>query len=114
MLLLGGMSAGALTGCGTGQKPPISEENVYTNNHYVPGVGYYHAPFHAWYQFPYNHFDPQRQRYYYGGQWGEAPCQSVINISSPTAAAAGQAEVQRTDVARGGFGGTSHGFFIHS
>ena len=115
LLLLGGMSAGALTGCGPGtsQNPPISQENVYTNNYYVPGVGYYHAPFHAWYQLPYNHFDAQRHLYYYGGQWGEAPYQSIINISAPTPNAAGQAEAQRTDVVRGGFGGTSHGVGIY-
>ena len=63
-MLIGGLSAGALAGCGPDQPPPLSSDAVYTNNCYVPGVGYYHAPFRAWYSLPYNHFDPQTQRYF--------------------------------------------------
>lgn len=106
LILLGGLSAGALAGCSQSGKPAISAENSYTNNYYVPGVGYYHAPFRAWYSLPYNHFDPQGNRYFYGGQWGPAAFESITNISQPTAQAAAQAEAKRTDIARGGFGGT--------
>ena len=118
-MLIGGITAAAATGCGPGsQPPPLSADNVYTNNYYVAGVGYYHAPFRAWYSLPYNHYDPQTRRYFYGGQWSEAACQSIINISSPPAAAAQHAEAQRTDITRGGFGSTSgyHSFSsgIHS
>ena len=83
LVLIGGLSAGALAGCGPGQAPPLSAEAVYTNNCYVPGVGYYHAPFRAWYSLPYNYFDPKTQRYFYGGQWSATACESITNISSP-------------------------------
>lgn len=91
-----------MTGCS--QRPAIRTDNVYTNNFYVPGAGYYHAPFRAWYSLPYNHFDAQRQMYFYGGQWGYTPCESITNISPPTPEAAQQAEYSRTDISRGGFG----------
>ncbi len=116
LVLLGGISAGALTSCGpdSGQRGPISPNCVYTNNYRVAGVGYYHAPFRAWYSLPYNHFDAQSQRYFYGGQWGTAPHQSIINVSTPTPEAAQQAQATRTDVRRGGFGSSSHHHSIHS
>jgi hypothetical protein len=115
-MLIGGLSAGALTGCGPGSssKAPITGESVYTNNYHVPGVGYYHAPFRAWFSLPYNHFDPSTRRYFYGGQWGALPFQTFTNVSSPTADVARQAETKRTDVARGGFGRTSRWHGIHS
>ncbi|HTY86755.1 MAG TPA: hypothetical protein VMB80_04760 [Candidatus Acidoferrum sp.] len=103
LILLGGLSAGALTGCE--QKPAISTENVYTNNFFIPGAGYYHAPFRGWYALPYNHFDTQKNLYFYGGQWGAAPFESITNLSSPTTEAAQAAQNARTDIARGGFGG---------
>ena len=107
-MLIGGLSAAAVTGCGpgSGNPPPLSAENVYTNNFYVPGVGYYHAPFRAWYSLPYNHFDPQTQRYFYGGQWSQSAGQTVQ--------VAQLAEAQRTDIQRGGFGGGSGFFAVHS
>jgi hypothetical protein len=80
----------------------------------VAGVGYYHAPFRAWYARPYNAFDPQTQRYFYGGQWGTAPHESFTNISSPTAAVASAAQAQRTDIPRSGFGSTSHRHSVYS
>ena len=115
-MLIGGLTAGALTSCGptSAPKSPITADRVYTNNAYVAGVGYYHAPFRAWYSLPYNHFDPQTQRYFYGGQWGAAPCQSITNISAPPSAVAQQAEAQRTDVPRGGFGSTSRSSHVWS
>jgi hypothetical protein len=107
-LVLIGLSAGALASCGQKQSQPISPNDVYTNNHYVPGVGYYHAPFRAWYAHPYNYFDSGAQRYFYGGQWGTLPHVSITNISPPTQQAVQQTQAQRTDVRRGGFGSTSH------
>lgn len=112
-MLIGGLSAGALTGCGP-EPTPVSSSNVYTNNHYVPGVGYYHAPFRAWYQIPYNHFDANSQRYFYGGQWGTMPHQSITNISAPTAEVAQAAQAQRTDIPRSGFGSSSRSHSIWS
>ena len=114
LVLIGGLSAGALAGCGPNSPAPLSSEAVYTNNFYVAGVGYYHAPFRAWYALPYNHFDPQRNQYFYGGNWSSSPAESITNISPPTVAMAQQAEAHRTDIVRGGFGGTSGSYWIHS
>lgn len=114
LVLLGSLSAGALAGCGPKGPAPLSSEAVYTNNSYVPGVGYYHAPFRAWYSLPYNHFDPQTQKYFYGGHWGTTACESITNLSAPSSAVAQQAELQRTDIVRGGFGSSGHSFYVHS
>jgi hypothetical protein len=114
LVLLSGLTAGALAGSGPGPNPPLSAANVYPNNYYVPGAGYYHAPFCAWFPLPYNHFDPAQRRYFYGGQWGPSPWQSITNVSSPSAPAAAKAESMRTDVTRGGFGCTSGGYMMHS
>lgn len=119
LILLGGISAGALAGCSPQpQRALISQANFYTNDFQVPGLGYYHAPFRAWYALPYNHFDAQSQRYFYGGQWGATPFESITNISQPTseAVALAQAQVQRTYVSRGGFGHSYHSYggWIHS
>jgi hypothetical protein len=112
LVLLGGLSAGAIAGCGpnAGGPPAVNTNGVYTNNLHIPGAGYYHAPFQRWYILPYNHFDPQTQRYFYGGQWGMEPHQSIINISSPTTEAVSHVATARTDVRRGGFGGISRGY----
>ena len=109
LVLLGGISAGALTSCGPGgSQDALSPNCVYTNNYYVAGVGYYHAPFRAWYSLPYNHYDQQTLRFFYGGQWGTLPHQSITNISSPTTEAAQRAQATRTDIKRGGFGRSSY------
>jgi hypothetical protein len=116
LVLIGGLSAGAATSCGPSGSPPgvVSANSVYTNNHYLPGVGYYHAPFRAWYSQPYNHFDPQSRRYFFGGRWAAFPHESITNISAPTPAAVQQAHAQQSSVTRGGFGSTSHRHYIHS
>jgi hypothetical protein len=116
LVLIGGLSAGALTSCGPDGAPkaPLSAESVYTNNYYVAGVGYYHAPFRAWYALPYNHFDPQSRRFYYGGQWAATPHQSITNVSAPPPEVAQQAQGQRTDVTRGGFGRSSRTYHTWS
>jgi hypothetical protein len=112
-LVLIGFSAGALSSCDP--KPaPITPNNVYTNNTYVPGVGYYHAPFRAWYAQPYNYYDAQNQRYFHGGEWTALPHTSITNLSEPTPQAAQQAQGQRTDLPRGGFGNTSRHHSIWS
>jgi hypothetical protein len=109
LILLGGLSSAVLAGCD--QKPSLNTQNFYTNNFYVPGAGYYHAPFRGWYVLPYNHFDTQRNLFFYGGQWGAQPFESVTNISSPTPEAVQLAQNSRTDVSRGGFGGYSSGHY---
>ena len=106
-LVLIGLSAGALTSCDPSQPAPVTSNNVYTNNYRVPGVGYYHAPFRAWYAQPYNYYDAQTQRYFHGGEWSALPHVSITNLSEPTSQVAQQAQAQRTDIPRGGFGHTS-------
>jgi len=112
-VLVGSLAAGALSGCGPGKLPPVvTTDDVYTNNYYVQGVGYYHAPFRAFYQVPYNFYEPKSQKYFYGGQWAGAPHASIVNISSPTPDVAQLAEAQRTDIPRqsyqrSGFGSSS-------
>jgi len=114
LVLLGGLSAGALASCTPAPPRTVTSTDVFTNNHFVPGVGYYHAPFRAWYALPYNHYDTRAAKYYYGGQWAAAPFTSVVNISAPTPEAARQLAAQRTDVRRGGFGSTGRSSFIRS
>ncbi len=109
LVLLGTLSATVLTGCN--EKPSVSTQNVYTNNFYVPGAGYYHAPFRNWYRLPYNLFDAQNNRYFYGGQWSQQPFESITNISSPTTEAVQLAQSSRTDISRGGFGSYSSGYY---
>lgn len=60
----------------------VSSGNSYTNNHHVPGVGYYHAPFRNWFPFPFNQHDPGRG-YYYNGGWHGSPNTSGITSSMP-------------------------------
>jgi len=109
LILIGSACAGSLTGCSP-TPAPVTTNDVYTNNYYIPGVGYYHAPFNAWYPYPYNHYDPGLRSYYYGGNWGPFPNASIVNVSSPSAQAASVAQAARVDIPRSGFGGTGSGY----
>lgn len=106
-MLLGGASAGAFSGCSHSSAVRISSESVYTNDYFVQGVGYYHAPFQRFFAYPYNYYDPRLMQYFAGGNWLREPFQSPVNISSPTEDAARLAEASRTDISRGGFGHSS-------
>lgn len=114
LVLLGGLSAGAMAGCGpTSDAPRVGDADaVCTNNLYIPGAGYYHAPFRAWYPRPYNYFDPNTRLYYYGGQWAPTPHQSITNISPPTAQQLARATAALTPIRRGGFGSSSRSHFV--
>ena len=93
--------------------PTITAANTYTNNHYVHGAGYYHAPYRAWYPFPYNYYDPVRG-YYHGGQWAPRPNNNTVTASQPTVEAAKSAQTKQqptrsvSSTRRGGFGSSSH------
>jgi hypothetical protein len=116
-VLLGGLSAGALTACALTARaaPVVAPESYYANNDLIPGAGYYHAPFRAFYPHPYNHYDNGRKMYFYGGQWGAAPHRSIVNISVPTPEAVRAAAAVRTDQPlRSGFGSTSGSHSIRS
>lgn len=60
----------------------VSTEQTYTNNHYVPGAGYYHAPFRMWFPLRYNEYQPGNG-YYYNGGWHPRPDQSPVTSSKP-------------------------------
>lgn len=109
-MLLGGVTLGALSACAPTvvNEPRVSEQNAYENDHFIPGVGYYHAPFRGFYARPYNAYDQLTKKYFYGGKWNDAPHRSVMNISTPTAEAARLAESTRQDIPRAGFGRSSY------
>ena len=119
-VLLGGLSAGALTALAAAANAVrVTPESYFTNEDHIPGAGYYHAPFRGFYVHPYNYYDAARKMYFYGGQWGPEPHRSIINISAPTPEAARAAESVRTDlsrsyVPRSGFGSTSGSHSIRS
>jgi hypothetical protein len=123
LALSGTLAAGALTGCNSSSYDTkallaeVSESNSYTNNQYVPGAGYYHAPYHGFYSYPYNHYNPD-VGYYHGGQWTREPHQSDVTVSQPTPEAAQAARVRAGSTAHGSSAGTSssvsRGGFGHS
>lgn len=85
------LSGGVLVGCGKATAPgyssswstnDLTREQVLTNNTYVEGRGYYHAPYHAYFPYPYNYFVPGFG-YYHGGRYTAAPYQSSLSASRP-------------------------------
>ncbi len=117
----------------SGTPPTVSTAQSYPNNYFLPGAGYYHSPFHAWFPFPFNHYVAGRG-WYRGGDWRPAatpdpqensaisrlnasfPRSSPASVadlragtSTPTAEAASRANAAaeshfRSTVSRGGFG----------
>ena len=88
-----------------------------TNNTYVSGRGYYHAPCHGWFEYPYNYYRPGFG-YYHGGVYTPRPFVSDIVASSPSVRSTsggigreGGAGRSSSGVTRGGFGSFFHGGF---
>jgi hypothetical protein len=84
-----------------------------TNNTYVPGRGYYHAPYHGWFPYPFNCFRPGLG-YYHGGRYTATPEAGEIIARHPPALTrgAGAGDGLPTSahaISRGGFGLTGHG-----
>lgn len=78
-----------MAGCGrreeprpTAEGPARKESQVLTNDTYIPGRGYYHAPFFTFFPFPYNHYRPGAG-YYRGGQYHSYPDYSVLPPTKP-------------------------------
>ena len=113
-MLLGGLSAGALSGCTPSGERTAGSEAVYTNNHHIAGVGYYHAPYRGWYTLPYNSFDANTRQYFHGGLWTPTPHESVTNISPPTPDQARRLAPAQAAVRRGGWGSTGHRHSVYS
>lgn len=63
--------------------PPVRADQTYPNNFHLPGAGYYHADYHAWFPHPYNYHDPARG-YFAGGLWNLAPLALALNRSQPS------------------------------
>ena len=105
----------------------VDENTTYANNSFLPGAGYYHASYQAWFPFPYNFHDPGRG-YFRGGQWFQTQeeekrtigvashpgaMSGFVSSSRPTHEAvlhanAAAATSHATTVTRGGFGGSAH------
>ncbi len=99
LLLSGALATGlGLGGCSDSNPPPapgqawngmaLADDNNQDqqNNAYVPGLGYYHTPFHSWYPFPFNFHRPDRG-YYYGGVWHPNSYVGPVPASSRPSAA---------------------------
>ena len=89
---------------------PISAVQTYANNDFIPDVGYYHAPYHSWFPFPFNHYDSSRG-YFAGGLWHAVPLVLSMMNSQPSPAAVTSALAARQDAERArpgtsGFAGT--------
>ena len=97
----------------------VSAEQEYSNDAYVPNVGFYHAPYNAWYPFRYNYYDEPRG-YYAGGSWRPQPEVSEIIRSRPSSVAiaavlAAERERQRASPNRSSWGNSfSSGSTWHS
>ena len=78
---------------------PPSADQTYANNEYMPGAGYYHAPYHAWFPFPFNHYDSSRG-YFAGGLWQAAPFLLSMLNSQPNNAAVVAAQRLRDESPR--------------
>lgn len=81
-----------------------------TNNTYVAGRGYWHAPFYAWYPYPYNDYRPSLG-YYYGGSFHDTPHSSPITASRPGSISGSRSSANSShasSVSRGGFGSSGH------
>lgn len=61
----------------------VENGHSYPNNHYIHGVGYYHAPFGGWFPNRYNEYDPSRG-YFYNGGWNRSPDNSPVTSSVPS------------------------------
>jgi hypothetical protein len=103
------LSGAILGGCSRRDEQPKSaaarDSQVVTNDTYIEGRGYYHAPFHAWYPFPYNFYSPG-VGYYRGGTYYAQPDLTIPKPTYPGKYAYSQAKAPAQDAAevnRGGF-----------
>ena len=103
------LSGAILAGCDRGAQtvPPqngLKSAQVVTNDTYVEGRGYYHAPYHMWYPFPYNFYSPG-MGYYRGGSYYAQPDLTVPRATYPgrgMSAASNAKSSQAENVNRGG------------
>jgi hypothetical protein len=97
------LSSALVSGCDDRSQysnPGYAAGTNVTNNTYVPGLGYYHAPYHGWFEYPFNYYRPGFG-YYHGGLYSPKPYASAILSSTPSIAS--------TSDGSGGGGGTHFG-----
>jgi hypothetical protein len=97
------ISGALLAGC---EDRPVNRDWQYgdqplTNNTYSPGHGYWHAPYHDWFPYPYNSYYPG-QGYYHGGNYSMTPHASDIISSRPSSSSSSRGT--SGSISRGGFG----------
>jgi hypothetical protein len=130
------LSGALMGGCDNRSRYPSQSYPGYptganvTNNTYVAGLGYYHAPYRGWFEFPYNDYRPGFG-YYHGGIYTPDPFVSDIMYSQPppppsrpsnfrTGGSGGfigssvGSSSHSSSVSRGGFGSIGHGGSIGS
>jgi len=118
LILTGTMAGGVLVGCGESSSffssdtpttvsaaaaESISASTSFTNNHYVRGMGYYHAAYNGFYPHPHNQHTPGLG-YYHGGMYTTTPDNSGIVASKPSAGTVAKAQALHGGTPRGGFG----------
>jgi hypothetical protein len=86
-----------------------------TNDTYIERRGYYHAPYHAFFPYPYNYYNPLFG-YYHGGRYTPAPEQAGVTASPPGRSyyAAEQNAKESSHTTRGGFTRSSSSSGSHS
>lgn len=118
--------------------PTVDAGTNYPNNHYLPGVEYYHAPYRMWYPYPFNYYDAAHG-WFRGGSWRKSVQEDAdeqreeerlagtahfsgstgyrpLTTSRPTPEAvqkanSGAAEHHANMIQRGGFGGSGRPAF---
>jgi hypothetical protein len=116
LVLTGTVAGSVLVGCGestsffSSDSPTsvsaaesISASTSYTNNHYVRGLGFYHAAYNGFYPHPHNQHTPGLG-YYHGGMYTSTPDKSGVVASKPSAGTVAKAQALHGGTARGGFG----------
>jgi hypothetical protein len=102
-----------LSQCGEDEDPVVDGQE-YQNNYYVPGAGYYHAGYHSFYPYRYNHFDASLGGYYHGGGWhstADTTRNFASSVPTPSATAKANSSFRATSPSsRGGFGKSSSSF----
>jgi hypothetical protein len=106
------LSGAIFGGCSRRDEQPNAaarDSQVVTNDTYIQGRGYYHAPFHAWYPFPYNFYSPGLG-YYRGGSYFGQPDLTIPKPTYPGRSFnAAAAPAKEESVNRGGFTRSSSG-----
>jgi len=110
------MSGALLAGCNDDSNnwPETNNGQPITNNTYYPGYGYWHAPYHNWFPYPYNFYRPGFG-YYHGGSYSESPELSSIRSSVPFGSSgigsrgSSFSGGEHGGISRGGFGGSARG-----